>query len=238
MVMTRKVRHKEQSKRKRVEAIVFRPPFGGQLLGCWFILVLACLLLNVVIIGAGLIMWIQEGYLREVVVLGLIIGAFLAIIIAGFFWQFGGHIPSPVVAFSLILDVLFAFCWSGFRMYFNRLIVSPAGIEYHIDGRKGFAFWHDMEYLGFAEKGSTAWGIVLNRHVDVRQYRLLSLLRISTESDYLKSLVPISPIDSILRVGARYWRGDPENFRSTPLGQAIMVYAPHLFRATERRLTR
>jgi hypothetical protein len=112
----------------------------------------------------------------------------------------------------------------------TRIVVSSEGIEYNIWGRKGFAFWHDIQHFGIVEIGKERkWGIALSSEIIETHSYLWRMCSINSTGEYYEYPLPVH-LFTIYKTKRFLGKDiDLEHFQKTKLGSAIHYYAPHLF---------
>lgn len=108
----------------------------------------------------------------------------------------------------------------------DRLRLSSDGIHFHVVGHSGFVPWRSMDRLGtVVQWGIPRWGIVYKADLPITSS---IWLRPFFMGRHLNRLLPLESFVAAVTVPFVSRQG-VEQFKTSPLGEAIDYYAPWLF---------
>ena len=159
---------------------------------------------------------------RALLLPGAVAAACFGLIIEiGLFARLPNAPVNPVVSAIWVVIVIVLVLHFLYLAFWERLVVSSGGIEFHIGGTRGFATWDNVVGMGYRWSRQ---GIFLYRPICIR--RELPVVRLSgVQSDFI-------PLEYICgRVPGLRHQGpiNGDYAVQTELGEALLQYAPHLF---------
>lgn len=119
----------------------------------------------------------------------------------------------------------------------NRLIICSEGIEFHIIGQRGFTCWHNLRRFGdMCIDSSPSWGIIFDYTVSISTERLARLFAPRSDMpDTCDKFIPLTYLTLPKRQWILFGDIDFDHFKTTPLGQDLLYYAPHLFEGVKAK---